>query len=206
MHYTSGVEQISVERAAQHLGVSRMQIGRLIERGDLLASRFGRAWIIDRKSLQRYAAARPSRGRPLSAAVAWQRLASAGVRSLADVRKLANVCRRRAVPVPIRVLPGELDSALDDHRLVLGGADAAIAHQAAVGQPGERVAYVRASDVDEFLSDHFAERGADGSNLSLRVVEDDVWPFDGSRVVPSLVAAVDLVDIGDVRSAAEAIK
>jgi excisionase family DNA binding protein len=200
------VDQISVERAAQHLGVSRMQVGRLIDRGDLLASRFGRAWIVDSGSLQRYAAARPSRGRPLSAAVAWQRLANANAKSLADVRKLANECRRRAVPVPIRVLPGELDSAIKDHRLVLGGADAAIARQSAVGKPRERVAYVRASDIDEFLIDHFAERGVDGADLSLRVVDDDVWPFDGDRFVPPLVAAVDLVDIGDVRSASEAIR
>ncbi len=200
------MDQISVERAAEHLGVSRMQVGRLIERGDLIASRFGRAWIIDRESLQRYAAARPSRGRPLSAAVAWRRLADARVRSLADLRKLANDCRRRAVPVPVRVLPGEFCSALLDHRLVLGGADAAIAHRAAVGQPREHVAYVRASEVDQFLTDHFAVRDDAGCNLVLRVVDDGVWPFDGNRIVGPVVAAIDLVDIGDIRYAAEAIK
>lgn len=200
------MDQISVERAAKHLGVSRMQVGRLIERGDLLASRFGRAWTIDRESLQRYAAARPSRGRPLSAAMAWQRLANASAGSLADLRMLANECRRRAVPIAVRVLPGELDTALEDQRLVLGGTDAAIAHQSAVGQPRQRVAYVRASDVDEFLSDHFAVRGAADSNLVLRVVNDDIWPFNEDRYVAPLVAAIDLVDIGDARSAAEAIR
>ena len=183
-----------------------MQIGRLIERGDLRASRFGRAWIVDRESLQRYAAARPGRGRPLSAAVAWRRLAIAKAASLEDVRQLANECRRRSVPVAVRILPGELDSALDDRRLVLGAADAAIARHAAVGQPRERVAYVRASDLDGFLDDHFAERRSEESNVLLRVVGDDVWPFGQERFVDPVVAAIDLIDIGDVRSAAEAIR
>jgi excisionase family DNA binding protein len=200
------VEQISVEQAAEHLGVSRMQVGRLIENGDLLASRFGRAWVIDRDSLQRYAAARPGRGRPLSAAAAWQRLSNAHADSIDDLRRLANQCRRRAVTVPVRVLPGELDAAIGDERIVLGGADAAIAHKAAVGQPSERVAYIRASCVEGFLGDHFASHDALQPNLVLRVVVDEVWPFEEERFVSPLVAAIDLVDVGDVRSAAEAIR
>lgn len=200
------MDPISVERAAEHLGVSRMQIGRLIERGDLLASRFGRAWVIDRESLQRYAAARPARGRPLSAAAAWRLLGEARAGSHKELRYLANQCRRRAVSAPARVFPGELEKAIADQRLVLGGADAAISHGAAVGQPRDRVAYVRASELIEFLSDHHAVTGDTEPNLLLRVVDDEVWPFDGLRFVAPLVAAVDLVDVGDVRSASEVIR
>ena len=200
------MNQVSVERAAEHLGVSRMQVGRLIQQGDLDASRFGRAWMVNRESLQRYASARPRRGRPLSAGPAWKRLIDADPKSLAEVRQLANECRRRAARRPVRLLPGELDVALRDARLVLGGADAAINLGAAVGQPRERVCYVRESDVDAFLADHFGSVDHENPNVILRVVDDDVWPFDGHRNAPAAVAAVDLVDFGDVRSAAEVIR
>jgi excisionase family DNA binding protein len=200
------MERVSVERAAEHLGVSRVQVGRLIDRGDLVASRFGRVWMIDRESLQRYASARPHRGRPLSASHAWQRIVDADPKSLAEVRQLANECRRRADRRPIRLLPGELDAALQDPRLVLGGADAAINAGAAVGQPRERVGYLRESDLDEFLSDHFGSFDNENPNVILRVVDDEAWPFDGQRFAPAVVAAVDLVDVGDVRSVAEVIR
>jgi excisionase family DNA binding protein len=200
------MNQVSVERAAEHLGVSRMQVGRLIQQGDLDASRLGRTWMVNRKSLQRYASARPRRGRPLSPGPAWQRLIDADPKSLAQVRQLANECRRRAARRPVRLLPGELDAALQDARLVLGGADAAINLGAAIGQPRERVCYVRESDLEAFLADHLGSVDHENPNVILRVVDDDVWPFDGQRNAPVAVAAVDLVDIGDVRSAAEVIR
>jgi hypothetical protein len=97
-------------------------------------------------------------------------------RSLAELRRLANACRRRADLRPVRVLPGELDGALADVRLVIGGADAAIGHGAAVGQAREHIAYVRSSDVAGFLSVHFGSPENDSPNLSLRVVDDEAWP------------------------------
>ena len=200
------MEPVSVERAAEHLGVSRMQVGRLIRQGDLDAGRFGRSWVVNRESLQRYAAARPSKGRPLSAASAWDRLLHSNPGSLHDLRQLANKCRRRADRQPIRLLPGEVDQAMHDARLVLGGGDAAIQYGSAVGQPRERIAYVRSRDLEPFLSDHFGSPDHENPNVILRVVDDDSWPFDEQRFAPAVVAAVDLVDIGDVRSAAEAIR
>ena len=200
------MEPVSVERAAEHLGVSRMQVGRLIQQGDLDADRFGRSWVVNRESLQRYAAARPPKGRPLSAASAWDRLLNADPRSLHDLRQLANQCRRRADRRPIRLLPGEVDQALQDERLVLGGADAAIQHGSAVGQPRQRIAYVGSHDFEPLLSDHFGSPDSENSNVILRVVDDELWPFDQQRFVSLFVAAVDLVDSGDVRSAAEAIR
>lgn len=183
-----------------------MQVGRLIQQGDIDAARFGRAWMVDRESLQRYASARPGRGRPLSPGSAWQRLFYADPHSLGHVRQLANVCRRRAERRPIRVLPGELDAALEDLRLVLGGADAAINLGAAVGQPRERVGYLRESDLENFLANHFGQLDNESPNLILRIVQDEIWPFDERRFAPSAVVAVDLVDIGDVRSLAELIR
>ena len=200
------VELVNVERAAEHLGVSRMQVGRLIRQGDLAADRFGRSWVVNRESLQRYAAARPPRGRPLSVASAWNRLLGANPRSLSDLRELANQCRRRAERQPIRVLPGEVERAFQDERLVFGGADAAIHHGSAVGQPRERIAYMRACDLEPFLSDYFGSPDSENPNMILLVVDDDSWPFGLQRFVPAVVAAVDLVDIGDVRSAAEALR
>jgi excisionase family DNA binding protein len=100
------MDPVSAERAAKHLGVSRMQVGRLIQRGDLTATRFGRVWMIHPESLNRYAAARPERGRPLSSQAAWLQLLEAEPLTLEELRRLANTCRRRAERYPARILPG----------------------------------------------------------------------------------------------------
>ena len=44
-------DEFSVAEAASRLGVSKVQIGRLIANGDLDATRFGKAWAIERASL-----------------------------------------------------------------------------------------------------------------------------------------------------------
>ena len=199
------VEPVSVDRAAHHLGVTPMQVCRLIRNGELVATRFGRAWIVDPESLARYAASRPGRGRPLAAREAWRRLLQSNPTSLAEARLLANACRRRALRRPVRVLPGELDGALADDRLILGGTDAALAYGAAIGLPQQRVGYVRAADAEVFVDDHFGEFGEESANLVLRVVDDGLWPFN-DRLVPRPVAVIDLIDLGDVRSAAEAMR
>jgi hypothetical protein len=87
------------------------------------------------------------------------------------------------------LLPGELDAALQDARLVLGDADAAIYHGAAVGKPGESIGYLRESDFDEFLTYHFGSLGDEAPNVVVRVV-DEVWPFDAEKFAHAVVAAV----------------
>ena len=183
-----------------------MQVGPLIKNGELAATRFGRTWIVNRESLPRCADLRPGRGRPWTAHQAWDRLLESNPTELVHARRLANACRRRALRRPLRVLPGELDGALADDRLVLGGTDAALALGAAIGLPRQRVGYVRASDMQGFVDDHLGRFDEDGANLLLRVVDDELWPFADVRLAPRPVAVIDLVDLGDIRSAAEIMR
>ena len=61
---------ISTREAARRLGVSDRRVRSLIERGDLDATRAGRAYLVDEQSLARVEANRGS-GRPLSPRMSW---------------------------------------------------------------------------------------------------------------------------------------
>lgn len=55
---------ITTAQAAERLGVSARRVLALIRSGDLVAERFGRAWMIDERSVERRAAAPKLKGRP----------------------------------------------------------------------------------------------------------------------------------------------
>ena len=125
---------LSAQQAAAALGVSRMQISRLVHQGNLRASRLGNALMIDPQSVNEYRSLRPDRGRPLSPRKAWERIAEESTRSAAldegalmeSVRQLAIVARRRADRQPYRVLPNRLPALFADDRVVLFSDRAAI--------------------------------------------------------------------------------
>ena len=197
--------QLSVHQAANALGVSHVQIGRLIDAGELDARRFGRSWAIDADSLRRYRLLRPQRGRPLSERAAWQRVFDA--EPPADIDEaidLARLVRRRSRNERVRIIPA-LDGRLErDPRLVHGGAHAAIHHGAAIGRPDRRDVYIWNDDEDGFRADYRANSNADDPNIVLRVVEEPK-EFDG-RFVPPIVALLDLLDAADTRAATEALR
>jgi excisionase family DNA binding protein len=195
----------NVRQASQILGVSAMQVGRLIAQGDLDASRFGRSWAIAEDSVHRYSTSRPPKGRPLSTESAWYVLRFARPQSLVEASLLAVRCRRRSTTLNVRVVPGLLNGALTDSRVVVSGADAGLAHHAAITVGAQHVVYVRRSEVAPFLADHRASSGAASPNLMVRIVDDASWPFSDERIVPAHVAAIDLIDIGDERSAVEVL-
>jgi len=61
--------------AAERLGVSQRQVQRLIEAGELPATRTaGDAWVVDALAVNAMARTRPARGRPWSPATAWAAL------------------------------------------------------------------------------------------------------------------------------------
>lgn len=67
---------VSVSRAAQKLGVSRMRVHQRIAAGSLPAQRVGRQWVIEEADL-RSVANHAGPGRPLSPASAWALIAVA---------------------------------------------------------------------------------------------------------------------------------
>lgn len=196
------MNEFSVKEAAEQLGVSAIQVGRLIAVGELRAQRFGKAWAVDRQSVQRYSQMRAGRGRPLPVGSAWERLLSAHPRSIDEVADLARQCRRRGVRREGSVSPGKFSSLLADSRVVVSGVAAAGRHGAAVDENPPHVVYVRRSDLDSVISKYRIDRDHSSPNLIMWVVDDERWPFAGS-VVSAVVALVDLVAEGDRRSARE---
>ncbi|WP_420453373.1 helix-turn-helix domain-containing protein [Ilumatobacter sp.] len=199
------MSQLSVDQAADALGVSHVQVGRLIDAGELDAKRFGRSWAIDSDSLHRYRVLRPRRGRPLSERAAWQRVLEA--EPPADIDEaidLARFVRRRSRNERVRILPA-LDARIDDDpRVRHGGAHAAIRHGASIGRPEQRDVYISALDADAFRSDYRANPNADHPNVVVRVVDELIAGDD--QFLPPIVAVLDLLDAADTRAASEALR
>jgi excisionase family DNA binding protein len=197
--------QLNVDQAADALGVSHVQVGRLIEAGELDAKRFGRSWAIDPDSLRRYRLLRPRRGRPLSERASWQRVLDAEPpANIDEAIDLARLVRRRSQNERIRILPA-LDGRIeDDPRVHHGGSHAAIHHGAGIGRPDQRDIYISAGDADAFRAEYRANPNADDPNVVLRIV-DEPMAF-GDKFVPPIVAVLDLLDAADTRAAAEALR
>ncbi len=204
---------LSALQAAQALGVSRMQISRLVRQGDLRASRLGNALLIDPDSVSAYRDLRPEPGRPLSPHAAWERIEAESAllaslmsdrKALAAARQLAIVARRRAERRPYRALPNRLPALLGDDRFVLSGADAGQHHGAPVrpGQP--HLLYVSSDNLEHVIADHRLSASGE-PNVIVRAVNPDAWILE-HRVAPRLVAAIDAIEEGDTRSAAEIVR
>ena len=197
--------KLSVAQAADALGVSHVQVGRLIDAGELDAKRFGRSWSIDPDSLRRYRLLRPQPGRPLSEWASWQRvLDAAPPANIDEVIDLARLVRRRSRNERLRILPA-LDGRIEaDPRVHHGGAHAAIHHGAGIGRPNQRDIYISATDADVFRADLRATPNADDPNVVLRIVDEPMAFTD--KFVPPIVAVLDLLDAADTRAAAEALR
>ena len=185
--------KISAQKAAQLLGVSRMQISRLVSAGEIKAERFGNALQVDLDSLHRYQDLRPGPGRPARPDVAWDMLGDAKPRALRDLHALAIAVRRRADRHELRVLPGSLNRLLDDHRVVVSGAASAAHAGAAVqGRPPYDL-YIRRSDYPALVKE-YRMRDSNKPNLIVRVAPDDAWLFEQGHHAPMIVSMVDMVD------------
>ena len=197
--------KISTQKAAELLGVSRMQISRLVSAGEIKAERFGNALQVDLDSLHRYQDLRPGPGRPAQPDVAWAMLGDANPRGLRDLHALAIAVRRRADRHELRVLPGSLNRLLDDHRVVVSGAASAAHAGAAVQDRAPYDLYIRRSDYPALVKE-YRMRDSDEPNLIVRVAPDDAWLFERGHHAPIVVSMVDMVDDRDDRSASEALR
>jgi hypothetical protein len=195
---------IKVQQASEILGVSAAQVGRLIARGDLVATKWGAAWMVDAASVHRYASTRPERGRPYLPERAWAELLSSDVRTMDEAKKLAVLCRRRAERHGVRVIPGFLDSLRQDPRVVLSGVDAGRKFDAMVTVSPPVDLYLHVNDVEKVFKKYVSADHVTDPNVIIRVVESDVLQ-QFERHVPLIVALVDLVAEGDYRSAQEVL-
>ena len=194
---------VSLNDAAQVLGVSPERVRQLVVAGDLPGVRFGNAWAVPRVSLVARGSHQPRRGRPLGAGRAWESIV-AGEVDLDDVGRFRN----RAVV----------------HRYEMGVADAeflsshdgvAISGVAAAIEMGEPLAadalrpevYVPAS-FHEDLGSVVALVADPLGNVMVRVVHDDEWDLvmgasqiadGGVRLAPRAAVALDLMASADPR-------
>ena len=197
------------------LGVSDRRVRQLLASGELMGQQLGRAWVIDSAAIDRV---RPKRvGRPWSAASAWavleiaagrdpelspversrarKRLAGSGLAGLVD--QLQSRSERREMYSH----PSALDRVGDDADVVRSGVSALGVHNVDLIVSDEAEVYVRSSKLAGLMDDYALQSNPDRSNLVVRVVDDEVWPFvDDAGVAPWPVVAVDLLDSDDERS------
>jgi len=190
-------------------------VRQLLESGQLFGQRIGRSWVIDRADVQRFVCS--GAGRPWSAASAWAvlELALGGNPELTPVERsrarkrladngladLVGQLRSRSERREMYAHPSALDRIGNDDEVVRGGVSALDAHDADLIVSDEAEVYVRESKVAGLVDRYALDPHADRSNLIVRVVDDEVWPFDeDANVAPWPVVAVDLLDAPDERS------
>jgi excisionase family DNA binding protein len=198
------MDALEVGDAAKMLDVSARQVRRLIDRGDIAASRFGGSWAIDRDSVYRYRDLRPSRGRPLSPEGAWRTILDADLHSLDEAHELAIASRRRADRVEARVPAARIDALMSDHCVVESGVGAAARLGAAVERRPPFQCYVRRSHWADLQREYRIDRAHSEPNVVFRIAADAA--LDGVRPLPRSVVLLDLVSEREHRVASELLK
>jgi excisionase family DNA binding protein len=206
---------LSVADVAVELGVSARRVRQLLASGEMDGQQVGRSWVIDGAAIDRL---RPKRaGRPWSAASAWAvlELAAGGDPELSPVERsrarkrlaesglagLVRQLRSRSERREMYAHPSALDRICNEAEAVRGGVSALDAHDVDLIVSDEGEIYVRASKVAGLVDRYALEPNGHRPNLVVRVVDDDVWPFDEDvNVAPWPVVAVDLLDANDERS------
>jgi len=219
-------ETLTVAEAARRLGVSRARVYQLVASGALDAEGVTGSVRIAAASVQRRGIMSPQAGALLAPLSAWAILALAsgdaamlrhvvGLLSDPDRSRARSRLRQRGLVELLPHLRGRaiergfvvgaepLVDLLADSRVVLGGTSAArlLGWEFPSGTwPVE--AYVAETDLDPLVDQYALERDDQAPDLLLRTVAEP-WPFPPhARVVPAVVAALDLTEAADARLAA----
>jgi excisionase family DNA binding protein len=217
---------MSVEEAAERLGVSARAVRLRIAGGALPAVKFGRDWRVDAHEVARLARRHPGKGRPLSPAMAWAvLLLASGEEPAADrlvsgpryrararqwlrehpLAECADQLRERARREVFDVHPSELPRVQDRPDVLLTGASAADL----VGLLGEAQSvelYAPAANRDAIVVEHALMAGS--GDVTVRWVPDDVWPAlnPTGHLAPRAAVLVDLLESEDPRARREAAR
>jgi excisionase family DNA binding protein len=206
---------VGVADAAEELEVSPRRVRQLLASGQLSGQRLGRSWAIERAEVERLR--RNEVGRPWSALSAWAVLDLAGEgnpdlspvdRSRARKRlaehglsDLVGQLRARADRRQMYAHPSALERVVHAADVVRGGVSGASEHEADLIARDFAEIYVRASQMSDLVDRYALDDDSDRPNLIVRVVDDEVWPFDPDvKVAHWPVVAVDLLDAADERS------
>lgn len=207
---------VPVADAAQQLGLSQQRVRALVAEGDLPARKVAGRWFLDRSALEKRAREPRLAGRPFSSQHAWGLIAlaegepapwlDASSRSRLrrqlrehEIRELLPALSRRARRVALRAHPSDLPRLAKEPDFVWGGLSAAAEHRLEIVAPGIFEAYVSRRRVHALERQYNLQPSAE-PNVVLHVV-DGPWPFEQQRrVVPLLVAVLDLLEDDDERA------
>lgn len=206
---------LGVVDAAEHLEVSPRRVRQMLASGDLPGQRVGRSWAIDRADVEQLR--RSDVGRPWSAASAWAALELAAGRKLELSPVERSRARKRLAESGLDGLVSRLRARSDSHEMyvhpsalvrlgaepgvVRGGVSAVDEYDVDLIAGDEAEVYVRASQLADVVDRYALDDNPDRPNVVVRVVDDEVWPFDDdARVAPWSVVAVDLLDSRNERS------
>lgn len=209
--------EVSAKDAARRLGVDDSRVRQLLGKGELPGRKVADRWVVDLSALERRKAMARERGRLMEPRNAWGLLFLASGESAqwlaSDARSRLRRCLREGWLRTHHVRLGRrarthyfaagdrarADIARDP-RFIRSGVSAAPEYSADVRAPRVLEGYLPEDDLQKAVYRHALrpvdEREAD---LVLHAVSG-FWPFQGRKIAPRAVVAVDLVDSLDQRS------
>jgi excisionase family DNA binding protein len=218
---------ISVQEAAEQLGVTPGAVRQHIDSGRLPAVKRGGSWWLVAREVTRMRRQPPGAGRPLSGQMAWavilfassepslaqqvavrDRYATRAKAWLRDSRPLADYAARlraRANVEEFEAHPAEVDRIVGRPDVLRTGVSAG-EMVGLTGGRGEAEIYAPAGHREEILKRHALDRGA--GPVRLRWVSDDLWPLvqqagENGRA-PMVAVLLDLLESDDPRARREA--
>jgi excisionase family DNA binding protein len=211
------VQLLTVDGAAERLGLHPRRVRAMIQGGALEAEKVGGRWLVSAVDVARNAQLSRPRGRPLSSSRAWalvfliegriptwlSKQEVARTRSYltrSDVAHLLPRLRRRAELRTFRAHPADVPRVAEEKGVVLSGASAAPGYGASVIAPGTVEGYV-AEDTLARLTVKYHLISSSNPNVRLHAIEGAVWPFESDeRIAPWTAVGLDLIEADDERS------
>ncbi|TYP90779.1 helix-turn-helix domain-containing protein [Blastococcus xanthinilyticus] len=208
---------LTVDQAAERLGVEPEQVRRLIRAGKLAARRVGRTLVLDEDAVESRARLPITAGRALAPHTAWAALWQLSGEDVAwlppadrsrllarlrgyDPDQLVAACRDRAERHELRVLPAYRQRLLDTDGVVPSGLTAAAAVGADIVAREAAVEVYSSQDTLDGLRGDLGVSDRGEPNLVVRVPRYDELTLTGRAHMPAAVVAVDLAESPDVRT------
>ena len=180
--------------AADLLGVSVERVRQLVVSGQLPAQRFANAWAVPKDAIAARRHSPGARGRPLGPRRAWEEILVGPI----DLQRPGRYQRRANI---IRCEMSRADAAALPEMVggMIGGVRAAIAYGEQLSLDDSIDLYLPANSFQD-LSARIAFVPDVAGSVSLRVVDDEVWPLlPQESLVSRNAAALDLLESGDPR-------
>ena len=192
---------MTVEEAAQRVGVSQRRVRAMIAGGSLQAERRGGRYLIERAAVDALAGAGRQSSRPLAPRSTLYRLRrTLQTESSSELTLRLRHAQKRSSIQRWRVLASDIERLRNDRRLVATGLAADDPLIAVRYQP-ERDGYdgyVSAENLLALRRELHPEEKASSPNVTLRVPIQSDWVLLHERT-PSAVVAADLLDCSDER-------